>query len=276
MKKQPSFPPARVLVATDLSEASAAAVSAARYLHDHHGARIHVLHAHHFEPPIYFSSGQLQSLTEELRESAQAAEGLVAAETAKIMGFTPEVTVAMAPPVEAILSSTRDFDIDLVVMGTHGRSGVHRLWLGSVAERVIRLSQSPVLAVRHGWPQTGVGSILCPVSCSEAGLRALRYATATANAEEARLVVLHAVEAAGIPAEFRSACDRAREHSELEELIVHGDPARAILETAQQRPPDLIIMGAERRVTALGEFFSSTTERVMRQVQTPLLVVPSW
>ncbi len=251
-------------------------MSAARYLHDLHGTRIHVLHAHHFEPPIYFSSGQLQSLTNELRESARAAERHVAAESAKMLEFRPEVTVAEAPPVEAILGSIRDFDIDLVVMGTHGRGGVQRLWLGSVAERVIRLSQSPVLAVRNGWPQTGVASILCPVSCSEASLRALRYAAAAAKAEKARLIVLHAIETAGIPAEFRSACDSAREQSELEELIVQGDPAKAILETAQQRSPGLIVMGAERRVTQLGEFFSSTTERVMRQGQAPLLVVPKW
>jgi nucleotide-binding universal stress UspA family protein len=261
-------------VATDLGEASAAAMSAAGYLHDRHGAQVHVLHAHHFEPPVYFSAGQLQSLTNELRESARAAEKHVAEEARKALGFSPEVTVAEAPPVEAILGAIGEFDIDLVVIGTHGRGGMQRLWLGSVAERVIRLSPRPVLAVRRGWPRTGIQSILCPVSCSETGLQALEYAAATAKAEGARLMVLHSIESAQVPAELRAACDRARAQSALEELIVHGEPARAILEAVQQRSPDLVIMGAERRKTSLGEFFSSTTERVMRQAGAPLLVVP--
>jgi len=276
MKDQRRFPPERVLVATDLGESSAAAMSAAAYLHRKYAARVHVLHAHHFEPPMYFSSGQVQSLMEELRESARAAEKHVLAEAQKALGFRPEVTVADAPPVEAILSAVGDLDIDLVVMGTHGRGGVQRLWLGSVAERVIRLSPRPVMAIRHSWPQTGLGSILCPVSCSDAGFQAFEYAAATAKAEAARLLVLHSTESTQLPAEFRAACDRVRAHSELEELVVRGEPAKEILEAAHRRSPDLVIMGAERRVTAMGEIFSSTTERVMRHTVAPILVVPRW
>jgi len=276
MKDHRTFPPERVLVATDLGEASVAAMSVARYLHEHHGSEAHVLHAHHFEPPLYFSTGQLQALTDELREAARAAEKYVAAETRKALGFSPEVTVVEAPPVEAILGAIREFDVDLTVMGTHGRSGVQRLWLGSVTERVIRLSPRPVLAVRRSWSQTGIGSILCPVSCSETGLQALEYATAVAKAEKARLAVLHSVESTQIPPELRLACERTRKQVELEELIVRGEPAKAILEAVHQRSPDLVIMGAERRVTAMGEIFSSTTERVMRHTIAPILVVPRW
>jgi len=225
---------------------------------------------------VYFSAGQFQSLTNELTESARAAEKHVAAEARKVLGFSPKVKVAEAPPVEAILSAIRDLNIDLVVMGTHGRGGVQRLWLGSVAERVIRLSPRPVLAVRRGWPQTGIQSILCPVNCSETGLQALKYAAATAKVEGARLMVLHSIESAEVPAELQAACDRARAQSEIEELIVQGEPAKAILEAVRQRSPGLVIMGAERRTTTLGEFFSSTTERVMRQAGAPFLVVPRW
>ncbi len=276
MNNQRPFPPERVLVATDLGEASVAAMSIVRYLHEHHGSKVHVLHAHHFEPPAYFSTGQLQALKDELTEAARAAERYVAADALKALGFSPEVTVAAAPPVEAILGAIREFDIDLTVMGTHGRSGFQRLWMGSVTERVIRLSPRPVLAVRHGWPQTGIGSILCPASYSEAGLQALEYAAAVAKAERARLTVLHSVESAEVPPELRLSFERARNQAELEELIVEGEPAKAILAAVQQRSPDLVIMGGERRVTAMGEFFSSTTERVMRQGGAPLLVVPRW
>ncbi len=251
-----------------------AAMSVARYLHKHHGSQVHVLHAHHFEPPAYFSTGQLQALTNELREAARAAEKHVEAEARKALGFSPGVTVAEAPPVESILNAIRELDIDLTVMGTHGRSGIQRLWLGSVTERVIRLSPRPVLAVRRAWPQTGIASILCPVSCSEAGLQAFEYAAAAAKAERSRLAVLHSVESGEVPAEFRSACDRARTRSEVEELIVRGEPAKVILEAILHRSPDLVIMGADRRVTASGEVFSSTTERVMRHTAAPILVVP--
>jgi len=111
-------------------------------------------------------------------------------------------------------------------MGTHGRGGVQRLWLGSVAERVIRLSPRPVMAIRHSWPQTGLGSILCPVSCSDAGFQAFEYAAATAKAEGARLLVLHSAESTQLPAEFRAACDRVRAHSELEEMVVRENRLR--------------------------------------------------
>ncbi len=87
MKDQRRFPPERVLVATDLGEASAAAMSAAATSIGHMALRVHVLHAHHFEPPLYFSSGQLQSLTEELRESARAAEKHVVAGSTESPGL---------------------------------------------------------------------------------------------------------------------------------------------------------------------------------------------
>jgi len=133
----------------------------------------------------------------------------VAAETRKALGFSPEVTVAEALPVEAILGAIREFDVDLTVMGTHGRSGVQRLWLGSVTERVIRLSRVRYSPCAAAGPD-GYREHSLPVSCSETGLQALEYATAVAKAEKARLAVLHSVESTQIPPEMRLACERTR------------------------------------------------------------------
>lgn len=60
-----------------------------------------------------------------------------------------EAEVARGQPADAIIRFAQDHDVDLIVMGTHGRSGLHHVFLGSVAEKVVRHASCPVLTIRH-------------------------------------------------------------------------------------------------------------------------------
>src|SRR5262249_49240582 len=102
-------------------------------------------------------------------------------------------------PVTEILAQAADMSADLLVLGTHGRSGFERLFLGSVTEKVLRKASCPVLTVPPGLPDAVPASpiryacILCPVDFSESSLRALEYALSLAQETDARLAVLHVV-----------------------------------------------------------------------------------
>ena len=139
-------PPADVLAAVDFGEASTRAVALAGLIASAFDARFRALHAERFEPPPYFTLEQIERLEAARREAeAGAAEHLrrfVAATTA----YPVEPLVRNDSPVDAILHEATT--ADLIVIGTHGRIGPRRWWLGSVAERVVRAATVPVLVTR--------------------------------------------------------------------------------------------------------------------------------
>ncbi len=136
-----------ILVATDFGSASDEAVEAATKLGLAFEAKITVLHA--WEIPIYpYMESMLNSallVDVEARAAKRLAEVL-----AKVRAFVPNAdsVLVAAPPWSAILDTISDVKPDLVVVGSHGHRGVARALLGSVAEKVVRLSPVPVLTVK--------------------------------------------------------------------------------------------------------------------------------
>ena len=141
-----SCPPRRILVATDFGEAAARALAAGALVASAYDATLTVLHAERFEPPPYFTLDQIARLEGERRSAQAAAEAHLRRLAARITAYPIQPAVVDAPPVEAILQASAG--ADLVVLGTHGRHGPGRWWLGSVAERVVRASHTPVLVVK--------------------------------------------------------------------------------------------------------------------------------
>ncbi len=272
--KRFGFPPNRILVPTDLTATSLPALHFARIIRKQFGGVIHVMHAQHFDLPPYFSPGQIQKLKRELKQSLKAATDFVRKESVAALGFDAEISVVEKPPVEAILDASETPGTDLIIMGTHGRHGAGRLWVGSVAERVLHASAKPILAVRQGIAAASLGHILCPVNFATSSREALNYAIHIAEAGQLRLTVLHALEDGKRPLDCSLVADEVRRRCRIEELTYPGDAAAVILKTVNEIKPDLIVMGAEKRVSAFGELFSSTTERVMQWADAPLLVVP--
>jgi nucleotide-binding universal stress UspA family protein len=204
---------------------------------------------------------------------------------------------------EEILAQVAATQTGLLVLGTHGRSGFQRLFLGSVTEKVIRKATCPTLVVPPRAPYVPAGApiqfrrILCPVDFSASALDALTYAINMAEEADAQLTLLHVVEfqpplveAPMMPApelsrvhEAASADarhklhalipDAARTYCTVETAVVEGRAYREILRQATDRQSDLIVMGVHGRGTLDLMVFGSTTHHVIRASACPVLIV---
>lgn len=147
---------AHILVPTDGSETAAVAVEHAVDLAGKYDATIHALYVIDVDATSYaLGSEQIESIRQgdleglpEVRAQAEGATGQVAAAAGD--GVAVEEHVAVGEPSRAIRAFVTEHDIDLIVMGSHGRSGLSRVILGSVAEKVLRRTHLPVLVVDSG------------------------------------------------------------------------------------------------------------------------------
>ena len=136
-----------ILVATDFSECSEQAVQYAFDLAAGLGATVHLVH-------VYSLQGMLEAAwpTHEAIEDAEAFAERKLGELAKrhqSSGSVGQVRAYLGDPAESILRAAVDLDADMIVVGTHGRRGLKRLVLGSVAETVVRLAACPVVVIRQ-------------------------------------------------------------------------------------------------------------------------------
>jgi nucleotide-binding universal stress UspA family protein len=141
----------RIVHASDFSRASARALTLALALARSRGARLTVVHV--LTPPSPFVGGELsaaptwQALEARGRRAARRGLARLAARAARV-GVRVEPRLLEGPPAEAITGFARRRGADLVVIGTHGRTGLRRALMGSVAARVLALASCPVLTVR--------------------------------------------------------------------------------------------------------------------------------
>jgi nucleotide-binding universal stress UspA family protein len=146
--KKPSRP-RRILVGTDFSEAADHAIDAAVTLAAALGAVVTIVHAYEVPPegfPAELHEANPDTLAAYARRSTQSLEDAAAGRRAS--GVEIHTALRKANASDGIAIAADAAGADLVVVGTHGRSGLRRWLLGSVAERVIRTSPQPVLVVR--------------------------------------------------------------------------------------------------------------------------------
>lgn len=142
--------PKKILVPTDFSSTSKAALQKAANVAESCEAKLLVIYADQFLPPPDSLSEPRPILNTASEEEKKAfAEEELRKEIAELVppNVAVESRVIIDDPVPAILTAARTDDIDWIVMGTHGRSGLSRFFLGSVTESVIRQSDRPVLAI---------------------------------------------------------------------------------------------------------------------------------
>jgi nucleotide-binding universal stress UspA family protein len=138
----------QILVPTDFSPSSEAAIEVAITLAQRFEAELTLLHV--WQLPVYpymqsmMSSAELANAVE--RGATEAIEGLAQRVRNRLPGA--KVLLKMGLPWQGVLDAVKSQNIDLVVMGTHGRRGLEHLIMGSVAEKTVRLSPVPVLTVR--------------------------------------------------------------------------------------------------------------------------------
>ncbi len=241
-----------ILAPVDFSPLSALGLRYAGALARCAGASIAVLFANPFLPPPYFTPARAAELERQFREGVREAETQLRAFTEAALGAESAratLRIVEALPVDAIIAAAEPGQTGLIVMGTHGRSGVNRIMLGSVAERVLRESRVPVLTVREGAPPEKVRSILVPVDGSRAALDALETARELARCTGAQVNELRLDEPGA---------------EEAAERIV----ARAI-----EAPCDLLVIGARHRLFFDTTVLGATTARVVRHAPCPVLTV---
>lgn len=291
----------RILCATDFSPASGPAWAFAQRLALGTGADLLLVHVvpwiavpteGAFDPQLY------QRLAEEGRAEALA-------ELARLAGnpVDPGLRVSVAaedgPAASRILEAAEREGADLVVLGTHGRTGLNRLLVGSVAEQVVQLARRPVVTVRplpgtEAAVRRPIGRILYPTDFSVAARRAWPVVRALAEASGAQVEVLHVVldvvperhvdpvflaraseaireEARRGAESFVAGCGLPRERVRLH--VVHGVEAEQVVHQAQTLGADLIAMGTHGRTGILRLALGSVTRRVLHTAPCPVLTV---
>jgi len=194
---------------------------------------------------------------------------------------------------DEVLHEAQEDGADLIVLGTHGRTGLRRLLAGSVAEAVLRRAHCPVLALRaseiHG-PLLETRTILHPTDFSAPAAAALRIARSLARDRGAKLHILHVVPDLVLPAEamvlplddrpMLQALEEIRIRTDGPDLkypveveLRRGGASLAILEATEVADCDLIVLGTHGR-TGIGRFLmGSVAEYVLRGANCPVLVV---
>ncbi len=282
----------RILCPVDRSPSSLQAFDHAIALARWQGARLHLMEV--VEAPSHYGV-PIETLTDLEDDLKQV---LV---SRRVSDVKVAISLRQGNVVQEILAQAKASRSDLVVIGSHGRGGVQRLVLGSIAEKVLRLSTCPVLTVRRGVSERRSGrgrspfeAILCPTDFSVAADHAVTYAKRLAKEANAKLILMTAVEwpfgdgvAPGPAAELRESLEaNAREAvgrlvprpdsggRRAETVVTTGKASAAIVALARRRSVDLIVMGVSGRSAADVAQLGSTTHHVIREGSWPVLTVP--
>lgn len=288
---------ATILVSTDFSAESLKALPYAAGLVRKFGAKLHIVHVSEIDfaapGPALLGKEPLISDTEVKEQLESMTGGSVAA---TVHGRTGRA-------FDQICRFAREIEADLVVMSTHGRTGLKRLFLGSNAERVVQHSESPVLVVRQserefvadGAPLQ-IQTILVPTDFSGSSMEALEYAVEFGRQFGARLVLFHSFSVPEFitdpygphnmhptPEQARSAADdQMREFVkgldfagvDFETQITMGRADDEICAYAAKQKIDLIITSTHGRTGLMHVLIGSVAEHVVRHAHSPVLVVP--
>jgi nucleotide-binding universal stress UspA family protein len=278
--------PKNILCPVDLSSVSDGILKWAGLFARTFGVPLEVFYADWWEPPRYFTEAQIQQLSRQEQEGEKALRSELEGVTKSVLGdLAPfNVNVVEGHLTERILERAKELMSGLIVMGSHGRTGMARLRLGSVAEDVVRASACPVLIVKSVKDPERIPiieNILCPIDFSRLSQQSLELSSELAGAFDAKLWVVHATSQEEIergevqqlicdwvPQEVRGRC-------EVSEVVRRGDPAEQIILMAREHSADLIVMGAQHRPFLEFTTLGTTTERVMRHSLTSVLVIPA-
>lgn len=264
-----------VVFPTDDSACAEAARSVAERLAERYGAALHVLRVEVVPP-----AGDLRF--DPVPEPDTSSGGVV------------EARRRFPTAADAILLYADEVDADLVVMGTHGRTGVDRLTLGSTAERVLRQLACPVLTVGPGADASVVGPVLAPLAFESTSDVALETAAALAADAGTSVVALHVVEPVEVPVPYMMALPPVDEadltarvkqtlgrwvagHADgpapITTAVRHGDAASEIVAAARERGAGLVVQASHGRRGLSRWLLGSVAEAVVRRAPCPVLTL---
>ena len=287
-----------ILVPTDGSEGASTAARHATNLAAVFDSEIHILSV--VNASIYNSD--LADLDFEAGEHREALEEhateVVGALEDRLdgTGLAYRTAVEEGVPSEAIPAYTEDHDIDLISMGTHGRTGLDRLLVGSVTERVVRTSDVPVLTSRSAPDeQSSYDDILLPTDGSEAASAAIDHGIALADRYDATIHALSVVDLSALAGSYdggaavpgvietleegseqavAEVAERCERHDvDVRTEVAQGTPYQAIGAYVEEGEIDLVAMGTHGRTGLDRYLLGIVTERIVRTSEIPVLTV---
>jgi nucleotide-binding universal stress UspA family protein len=289
-----------ILCPVDFSEASAGALRYAAAVARHFGTRLIVLTV---EDPLLTEAADLGT---GVRWSPEQSKHEMARFTARTFGpqspllATFEYDVAVGKPAPEILRVARERSCDLIVLSTHGLTGIRKLFFGSTTERVLRETTRPVLITPPVDPgpvslddaKRILRRIVVPVDLSLASRHQAAVAAGLSEAVGVPLILVHVIEPVksplaarlhltGVEANRRAVAEDELQsiaaglppHVRTEGLLAYGDPAEELAKVAHDRGAGLVVMGLNGS-PVLGPRMGSVTYRMLCLVQTLVLALP--
>jgi nucleotide-binding universal stress UspA family protein len=285
----------KILCPIDFSPGSQQAMRMAIRLAEEAGAELVLAHAWSVPPMAYGSDYTFATeVMQEIREGSQEAlEG--ATRDAAALGarrLSSQLLTGM-PRQEIVRLLEGDPAFDLVVMGTHGRTGLARILLGSVAEGVVRHAPCSVLAVRPDGEVRPFARVLCPIDFSASSQHAVELAAGLVQPRSAEITLLHVIDPPAVytrgqrTLELIRDLDRyaaehldrwaaelaARAPAPVAKLCRVGHPGAEILKLLDKRPAfDLVVMGSHGRTGLERVLLGSVAEKIVRHAKCPVMV----
>jgi nucleotide-binding universal stress UspA family protein len=281
-----------ILFATDFSPYSNAALPYALAIARHYDAMLFGAHVVPSEDYLFAAPEcwpahiqQVEQLQQEVSERLEE----------QLRGVPHQALFGVGDVWRVLSRLMGEHDIDLIVVGTHGRTGARKLLMGSIAEKIFRQAACPVLSVGPNVPsrtddKIKFQHILFATDFGEDSLAALPYAVSLAEENQSQLLLLHVVEhpAAGIvdlEAVTASMMRRLKELAPAEaepwcrvEFLVEfgrqfAPAAERILEIATDRGADLIVLGARPTHRAVSAHLATTAQHIVAHATCPVFTI---
>lgn len=293
----------KILLATDFSDCAALAQDHALLWASLFKAQVEILHVLEFQPGMDPELPVNRLYLDQLRKDTERCLAQLR-ERLALAGAAGESRHVTGIPSLRIAQEAAERGADLIVLGTHGRTGLAHVLLGSTAERVIASAPCPVLTVRMPQGQRrppataanpAIRRLLVPVDFSDYSLEALEYAASLAKPLGAALTLLHVVEPASYGLDFTLAFGKsahvtksqaearlawlsaplAAQGLAVDQSVQGGAPAELILDWTSKQACDLIVMGTRGRRGLSHLSTGSVAEAVLRLAPCPVLTVKS-
>ena len=281
-----------ILFLTDFSGPSAMALPYAAMIARAYGAKVTALHIVAPSAYTYMTSDMSATLLDAQEDAAKTEMRRVEAEFAGLPRETMiERNVAVWPALSKILQKG---EIDLIVLGTHGRTGIGRILLGSVAEEILRKAPCPVLTVGpHVMTDpdqaAAMKEILYATELATDAPATAPYAISLAQENQARLALLYVIDTrktpeVAIPTELANTklhklqklvSEEAELWCEPRYIVEQGIPAEKILQSANALGADLIVLGAQPATWMITHLNAGTVHKVVAGAKCPVLTVHS-
>jgi len=273
-----------ILFATDFSEASMKAFPYAASLAKKFGASVYACHI--ITPTAlataapqsvpYFYEAEYEAATKELDNILHSPQ---------LEGVKTKALLSSGILGDALQAEINQNHIDLIVAGTHGRTGLRRLLLGSAVEGICRVATCPILTVGPDQPSSRIkiNNILVPTDLSEDSMRSLPFVVGLAGAYGAKVTVLHV-----LPEETASNPDTQKLSEPVCRNMVHifeprlaplktefviesGEPVETILNVARDKSADMIVLGLRDDFLPGVHFRTSVAYRIMAASHCPVV-----